>query len=192
MDNTNSRELYKKSFLFRLVPNIIAGGTAAMFTDLAFFPLETIKTRLQTSAQFLRLSIFKNVYRGISVQIATAFPAGSIYFTGYEGTKFVFDSQLIPNNLSLTQKSFLGSISAETLRVIFINPFEIVKQQIQVGQQSRLGQGFVYLARSQGIFGLYRGFWSLLAREIPFSCIQMPIYEVSALMADSSKLLHSK
>jgi solute carrier family 25 S-adenosylmethionine transporter 26 len=179
MDKNKSRDLYETSFTYRMIPNIIAGGVAAMITDLTFFPLETIKTRLQTSDKFLKMSIFKNVYRGISAQVAISFPAGSIYFVGYEGTKFLFDSQLIPNSMTLYQKSFLGGIGAETLRVLLINPFEIVKQQIQVGQQSNLGKSFFYIFKNQGFLGLYRGFWSLLFREIPFSCIQMPIYEVS-------------
>ena len=178
MDKTDSRKLYETSFIYRMIPNVLAGGIAAMITDLTFFPLETIKTRLQTSNKFLKLSIFKNVYRGISAQIAISFPAGSIYFVGYEGTKFIFDSNLIPNNLSLYQKSFLGGIGAQTLRVMLINPFEMVKQQMQVGQQSGLLKSLIYITKSQGFFGLYRGFGSLLAREIPFSCIQMPVYEV--------------
>ena len=178
MDKTESRNLYEKSFIYRMIPNVLAGGIAAMITDLTFFPLETIKTRLQTSNQFLKRSIFRNVYTGISAQIAISFPAGSIYFVGYEGTKFIFDSEIIPNNLTFYQKSFLGGIGAETLRVLLINPFEIVKQQMQVGQHSNLTKGMSYMLKSQGFFGFYRGFWSLLSREIPFSCIQMPIYEV--------------
>ena len=178
MDKKESRNLYQNSFIYRMVPNVLAGGIAAMITDLTFFPLETIKTRLQASSKFLKRSIFKNVYSGISAQVAISFPAGSIYFVGYEGTKFMFDSQLISNNLTFYQKSFLGGIGAETLRVLLINPFEIVKQQIQVGQQTTLTKSMAYMFRSQGLFGFYRGFWSLLGREIPFSCIQMPIYEV--------------
>lgn len=31
--------------------------------------------------------------------------------------------------------------------------------------------------RTEGILGLYRGFLSTVAREIPFCCIQFPLYE---------------
>ena len=179
MKTTESRILYNNSFTYRMIPNIIAGGLSAIITDIAFFPLETIKTRLQTSNKFLKLSIFRNLYRGLSAQIAISFPDGALYFMAYEGVKFLFDSQKIPNSLTLYQKSFLGSIIGEIFRVLLINPFEIVKQQIQVGQQSSLTRSFVYIARNQGFLGLYRGFWSLLGREIPFSCVLMPIYEVN-------------
>ena len=77
------------------------------------------------------LAIFNELFKGISVQALIAFPAASAYFIGYEGTKFVFDKNLISNNFSLYQKSFFGGISAETLRVILINPFEMIKQQIK-------------------------------------------------------------
>ena len=154
-----------------------------MVTEGLFFPLETIKTRLQSSANFLRLAIFKEVYRGFRVQMLISFPAGSLYFVGYEGCKFIFDKQLIPNNLTLSQKSFLGGIGAEFLRTLLANPFEIAKQQIQVGQQSSLASSFRYIIKTQGFSGLYRGFWSLLGRDVPFTCIMMPIYEVSALIS---------
>ena len=39
---------------------------------------------------------------------------------------------------------------------------------------------FVFLFRSifcQGVLGLYRGYFTTLAREIPFSLIQFPLWE---------------
>ena len=178
---SKSEDLYKTSLSHRLLPNLIAGGGAGAVTDIIFFPFETIKTRLQTSKTFLRVSTFKNVYKGLTPQLTITFPAASSYFMGYESTKFVFDSQVIPNDLSLIQKSMLGGVSAETCRVILCNPFEIVKQQLQVGQHQHMTEAIKYLYNKQGVRGLYRGFWSLLAREIPFSCIQMPLYEVNWL-----------
>ncbi len=58
------------------------------------------------------------------------------------------------------------------------NPFEIMKQQLQVGNEKSLSVIFRYIYSNYGVRGLYRGFGSLIAREIPFSCIQMPTYEL--------------
>ena len=186
---SKERNLYNTSFFHRIFPNMIAGGLAGSMTDIIFFPLETLKTRLQASSKFLKVSLFSNLFKGITPQLTITFPAASTYFIGYEGTKFVLDNQMIPNNLSITQKAFFGGISAETLRVIICCPFEIVKQQLQVGQQTRMTEAFGYMLRSAGFRSFYRGFWSLLFREIPFSCIQMPIYEVVYMLYFSHYLL---
>lgn len=76
-----------------------------------------------------------------------------------------------------TVLSFFGAIGAEVLGVLVRNPFEIMKQQLQVGNEKTLSGIFGHIYNSYGVRGLYRGFGSLIAREIPFSCIQMPTYE---------------
>lgn len=171
-------QIYHDSFKYRMITNIIAGGISSLGVDLLFFPMETIKTRLQTSQKFLKIETFKNLYKGVGIQPIISVPGASIYFVGYEATKYIFDHNLISNNFSIYQKSFFGGISAETLRVILINPFEIVKQQMQVGQHHKFINACKYIKLNFGLAGFYRGFWSLLGREIPFSCLQMPVYEV--------------
>lgn len=73
------------------------------------------------------------------------------------------------------------------------NPFEVVKQQMQVGWNTtflstardiaNLGgvKGrvfrFFFEGRLYDLQGFYAGYFSLILREIPFSCIQFPIYE---------------
>jgi len=73
--------------------------------------------------------------------------------------------------------SFFGAIGAEVMGVLVRNPFEIMKQQLQVGNEKSLSGIFRHIYSNYGARGLYRGFGSLIAREIPFSCIQMPTYE---------------
>ncbi len=52
-----------------------------------------------------------------------------------------------------------------------------MKQQLQVGNEKSLIAIYQYIYGKYGLRGLYRGFGSLISREIPFSCIQMPTYE---------------
>lgn len=189
-NTTLARESYHQSFRHRMIANILAGGLAGSMTDLIFFPLETIKTRLQASKSLVKISIYKNCFKGISAQLPITFPAAAGYFVGYEGTKYFFDSQMIANDLSLQQKAILGGISAETLRILICNPFEIAKQQMQVGQQSSLLRAFKGILANYGVAGFYRGFFSMLGREIPFSCIQMPIYEVLGCILDVDSLVY--
>lgn len=57
------------------------------------------------------------------------------------------------------------------------NPFEVVKQNMQIGKYERMGEAFARIASSRGLRGFYVGYGSLVMREVPFSCIQMPLYE---------------
>lgn len=52
-----------------------------------------------------------------------------------------------------------------------------MKQHLQVGNESSLTASFNYIQKNHGYRGFYIGLSSLLLREIPFSCVQMPIYE---------------
>jgi solute carrier family 25 S-adenosylmethionine transporter 26 len=52
-----------------------------------------------------------------------------------------------------------------------------MKQQMQVGLDNNLRDTFRNVYAIQGLSGFYRGFPSVLLREIPFSGVQLPIYE---------------
>lgn len=55
----------------------------------------------------------------------------------------------------------------------------MMKQNLQVGNENTLGDIFRSVYKNYGLRGYYRGFIPLLCREIPFSCIQMPTYELA-------------
>ena len=55
---------------------LVAGGLAGTSVDVALFPLDTLKTRLQSSEGFIKAGGFKGVYRGLgSVTVGSA-PGG--------------------------------------------------------------------------------------------------------------------
>lgn len=58
-------------------------------------------------------------------------------------------------------------------------PVEVIKQRMQVGiyRDMNFVSVFYKIFRTEGGFGLYRGFTATIQREIPFSAIQFPIYE---------------
>lgn len=56
-------------------------------------------------------------------------------------------------------------------------PTEIVKQRMQTGVYASIGEAFASISAAEGLVGFYRGYWSLIAREIPFSFIQFPLWE---------------
>ena len=169
----------KSSYKYLFIINMLSGGTAGFVIDLCLFPLETIKTRKQTCKNFLKLKIYNNFYKGFTPQAINSFPATGIYFSSYELMKHHLAENY--KKMSLFQRSLISSIIAEFLHSIFINPFEIVKQQMQTGNQNNMKVAISYIYKTQGFKGFCRGFQSLLVRDVAFSMTLMPCYEVSHL-----------
>lgn len=53
-------------------------GTAV---DLLFFPIDTVKTRLQSSQGFLKAGGFRGIYKGIGSVVVGSSPGGASLFT---------------------------------------------------------------------------------------------------------------
>lgn len=79
--------------------------------------------------------------------------------------------------------STMGEIFACTVRV----PVEVVKQKMQVKQYMHFNQAVSSIYRNEGILAFYRGFAPTISREIPFACIQFPLYENLKKIYESRK-----
>ncbi|CAJ0904199.1 6507_t:CDS:10, partial [Entrophospora sp. SA101] len=82
-----------------------------------------------------------------------------------------------------TRYEILAGGTAGGCQVIFTNPLEIVKIRLQVqGELSRNlvtkvpPKSAIWIVRSLGIVGLYKGVNACLLRDIPFSAIYFPSY----------------
>lgn len=62
-----------------LVNSLIAGGFAGLSVDLALYPLDTIKTRLQSKNGFLKSGGFSKVYSGVGGAFIGSIPTGKLY-----------------------------------------------------------------------------------------------------------------
>lgn len=54
-----------------------AGGLAGTAVDLLFFPIDTVKTRLQSSQGFISAGGFKGVYKGVGSVVVGSAPGGT-------------------------------------------------------------------------------------------------------------------
>ncbi|KAH7311705.1 mitochondrial carrier domain-containing protein [Stachybotrys elegans] len=166
---------------------LIAGGIAGTTVDLSLFPLDTLKTRLQSSAGFFASGGFSGIYRGIGSAVVGSAPGAAFFFCTYESCK----SLLAPRHGAASSSgspalvhmlaASLGEIAACAIRV----PTEVVKQRAQAGlhggSSAAALRAILALRSSQG-FGsmwreLYRGWGITVFREVPFTVIQFPLWE---------------
>jgi solute carrier family 25 S-adenosylmethionine transporter 26 len=58
--------------------SLVSGGIAGTSVDVALFPLDTIKTRLQSPQGFFKAGGFKGIYNGLSSAAAGSAPGEGI------------------------------------------------------------------------------------------------------------------
>lgn len=162
--------------------SLISGGCAGTSTDLAFFPIDTLKTRLQAKGGFFANGGWKGIYRGLGSCVVASAPSASLFFVTYDymktQTKDIASLPAVGHMISAS----CGEIAACLVRV----PAEVIKQRTQagilgVGSKATSWSNFLYLFQNKSgegvIKGLYRGWNTTILREIPFTIIQFPLYE---------------
>ena len=174
---------------------LLSGALAGTTVDLALYPLDTLKTRLQSPTTFLASGGFSGIYAGVGSAIIGSAPGAALFFVTYEHFKaFLASRRVAQQTISgATQEegewavpiehmlaASAGEIAACAVRV----PTEVVKQRAQARQfpssmaalESILGQ-----RKAVGVAGvwreLYRGWSITIFREVPFTVIQFPLWE---------------
>uniref|UniRef100_A0A674MK40 Mitochondrial S-adenosylmethionine carrier protein n=1 Tax=Takifugu rubripes TaxID=31033 RepID=A0A674MK40_TAKRU len=160
------------------VASLVAGGCAGMCVDLTLFPLDTIKTRLQSQQGFYKAGGFRGIYAGVPSAAVGSFPNAAAFFVTYDCTKSLLGAGgplAAPHVAPVAHMlaASLGEIVACLIRV----PTEVVKQRTQASPSSTSYQMLVTTLREEGVRGLYRGYASTALREIPFSLVQFPLWE---------------
>ncbi|GMM33727.1 Pet8 protein [Saccharomycopsis crataegensis] len=170
--------------------SLISGGCAGTATDLAFFPIDTIKTRLQAKGGFFTNGGWKGIYRGLGSAIVASAPSASLFFITYDGLKRNLNpiisehtngNEGLANILTHSIAASAGEVAACSVRV----PAEVIKQRTQASHFSSSWHSLKHIITNQsgeGVFkGLYRGWGVTIFREIPFTVIQFPLYEYMKL-----------
>eukprot|EP00112_Aurelia_sp_Birch-Aquarium-sp1_P006548 Seg1720.7 transcript_id=Seg1720.7/GoldUCD/mRNA.D3Y31 product="S-adenosylmethionine mitochondrial carrier protein" protein_id=Seg1720.7/GoldUCD/D3Y31 len=161
---------------------LMAGGFAGTVVDVALFPLDTIKTRLQSSKGFLRSGGFRGIYRGVLSAAVGSFPGAAAFFCAYEGSKTSLQPYINRPTLVYMVSASIGEMVACIVRV----PTEVVKQRAQANKNLNSYNAFLFTLKDEGFRGLYRGYFKTVMREVPFSFIQFPIWEfLKARLANS-------
>lgn len=172
MEELNLAQLTGTSFPTAL----ISGAAAGTAVDVVLFPLDTIKTRLQSQAGFLKSGGFSRVYSGLLSAALGSAPGGALFFCAYETSKKVFGSLSSDRRFEVVSQmaaACVGEVTACLVRV----PVEVVKQRAQVESTGSSMSSLRFTLRSEGLRGFYRGYLSTVMREIPFSVVQFPIWE---------------
>lgn len=159
---------------------LVAGALAGTMVDLSLFPLDTLKTRLQSAGGFFAAGGFGGVYRGVGSALVGSAPGAAVFFCTYEAVKARLPAGAPPAGAHMLAAG-LGEVAACAVRV----PTDVVKQRAQAGLHGGSSAAALraILARypAHGLPAvcreLYRGWAITVFRELPFTAIQFPLWE---------------
>ncbi|CAJ2512666.1 Uu.00g007850.m01.CDS01 [Anthostomella pinea] len=175
---------------------ILAGAAAAFTVDLMIYPLDTLKTRQQsqdfvktfadpsTQTKLPSRQLFRGLYQGIGIVVVATLPAAGTFFTTYEAAKTFLGKHAAQVGLPQPFVHSGASAIAECASCLVLTPAEVIKQNAQMLQRSSGGssskstslQALRQLGRGGGR-RLLSGYSALVARNLPFTAIQFPIFE---------------
>ncbi|KAL3420816.1 hypothetical protein PVAG01_07261 [Phlyctema vagabunda] len=183
---------------------LLAGAFAAFTVDLLVYPLDTLKTRIQSpdykkiyynasQNAINRKVLFRGLYQGIGSVILITIPSSGAFFTTYEGAKSLFEktnpsfggAPLVPQPIIHSAASSI----AELVSCFILTPAEVLKQNAQMYRQpekssisgtSKIFQPSVTmqaLRKFKNPTQLWTGYTALAARNLPFTAMQFPVFE---------------
>ncbi|KAK4121627.1 mitochondrial carrier, partial [Parathielavia appendiculata] len=174
-----------------------AGAVAAFTVDALVYPLDTIKTRYQSQGSYsvrnqlstatrAPYAAVRSLYQGIGSVVLATLPAAALFFASYESGKSVL-TRVLPSATPAAPIHAFASAGAELVSCLVLTPAEVIKQNAQVlrrsagspPQRSSSLEAFDMLRRAEGgvTRTLWRGYTSLVARNLPFTAMQFPMFE---------------
>lgn len=175
-----------------LAVNMLAGALAGISEHAVMFPVDSIKTRMQVFSSspaavysgvgnaFKRITATEGVkalWRGVGSVILGAGPAHAIHFGTLEAVKEVLGGNKAGNQVVFATS--LAGAAATTAADAFMNPFDVVKQRMQLhkSQHRNVFNCAASIYRAEGLAAFYISYPTTLAISIPFNAIQFTVYE---------------
>lgn len=172
------------------VPQSLACGAIARAVQIfTFFPIDTIKTRVQ-SVRKVASSISNKppsalsslnsaltqgrLFSGVGVTLAGQVPYAMLTFGLYETLQTHLSNPIfrIPNWLRIVLAASIG----DAMGSLWLTPSEVVKSKTQAGIYPTPAATIRSLAAT-GPLSFYQGYIAAVARDVPFRAIQMLLYD---------------
>jgi len=163
-----------------------AGAVATMVGDASMHPIDCIKTLQQSGegAGLNMVSATKKIftsggiggfYSGLGTYIVSDGLAGSIKFASYEAMKLWVDENVDENKKGAAL--FVVAGLAFVASSIVLVPGELIKQRLQMGQISSVAEGISVIWKNEGLMGFFTGYSGVCLRDVPYTMMELGIYD---------------
>uniref|UniRef100_A0A0A9WRU4 Mitoferrin-1 n=1 Tax=Lygus hesperus TaxID=30085 RepID=A0A0A9WRU4_LYGHE len=195
---THSDEYESLTENHRFVEHMVAGAMAGIIEHIIMFPLDTIKTRMQSMALKGKSTIsgvFKDTrkeggifrtLRGFQISFLGDGPGHAVYFATYEllKEKLVSSGQVNVHVAHATS----GMVST-VLRDAIMTPADAIKQRIQMKNSPYRGvtDCAIGVYKSEGLKAFYRAYTTQLSMNIPYQGLHFMAYEIGMTITNPKK-----
>lgn len=160
--------------------DFIAGGIAGSASVVLGHPLDTIKVRIQTSSS-AKIGNLPSLFRGMAAPLSTAAVVNAVIFSSFGHSTRLWEESIGSQTKELElQKSIICGSFAGLSQSIVICPMEHLKCRLQVASGSSYSGPLHVMSdilATNGIRGLYRGWYSTLWREVPGFAFYFGFYD---------------
>ncbi|OQR95688.1 Mitochondrial Carrier (MC) Family [Thraustotheca clavata] len=169
-----------------MLGKLAVGGLAGVVGVSSTFPLDIVKTNLQSSNSFkgpihcfrtlLARDGVRGLFRGLPPTLIGVIPEKAIKLAVNDYLREAFDPE--DTGVLPMHKQILAGAGAGFCQVIATNPMEIVKIRIQTQDRLPLAErkSAVEVVKQLGIRGLYKGTSACLLRDVPYAIVFFPTY----------------
>jgi solute carrier family 25 iron transporter 28/37 len=188
---------------FSLAQNMAAGAFAGIAEHTVMYPIDAIKTRMQlltpsstahagvirSTYQIASREGFFSLWRGMSSVIVGAGPAHAVYFATYEAVKHAMGGNQagVHHPLAAASSGAAATIASDA----FMNPFDVIKQRMQIQNSKKMYRSMVdcarYVYRNEGLAAFYVSYPTTLSMTVPFTALQFLAYETISTSMNPSK-----
>ncbi|PHJ16117.1 mitochondrial carrier superfamily protein [Cystoisospora suis] len=122
-------------------------------------------------------ALARRYYPGLAVLAVGTFPSSALFFVTYEGTKQLFTrdggADGIPPAITYVACSTVAEFASCCVRT----PFEMLKQQLQLGMHPSTMTAVREIYRRDRLQGFFVGFGATMVRDLPFVGVEMGLWE---------------
>ncbi|ANB12366.1 Mrs3p [Sugiyamaella lignohabitans] len=185
-----------------LAANLVAGAAAGIMEHTVMYPVDAIKTRMQVVtgagnkysgivSAVTRISAAegaRSLWRGMTSVVIGAGPAHAVYFAVYESVKNSLGGNADKHHHPIVTS--IAGASATTTSDALMNPFDVIKQRMQL--RGAKYSGFFHCAldiyKKEGFGAFYVSYPTTLMMNIPFTAVNFTVYESASKFLNPNKV----
>mmetsp|Transcript_4050 Transcript_4050/g.4146 ORF Transcript_4050/g.4146 Transcript_4050/m.4146 type:complete len:322 (+) Transcript_4050:209-1174(+) len=168
--------------------HMLAGSIAGLAEHVSTFPVDTLKTHIQCARcgsnspskivlcakRIVHRQGLMRLWRGVSAMFAGCIPAHAAYFSIYESLKAVL--RVDEGGHRPLQAAMCGA-SATLSHDLIMNPFDVVKQRMQLGYYRSMSECFLHVYRAEGSRAFFSSLPTTMLMNIPYGCVMVATNE---------------
>lgn len=177
------------------VQHMVAGAIAGMTEHMAMFPIDTVKTRMQSYVavrDYASLGMFRTtraivaaegisaLWRGVGAVAISAGPAHALYFSAYEAVRSILAPTSHVDGHVHPIATATAGICATVVSDGIMTPLDVVKQRMQLSGQhvySSVAQCTRHVYHNHGFSAFFAGYRATLLMNVPFTAVYFSGYE---------------